>query len=73
MKLEECIRAVNGMFSQASTVSIRGKFSRLREITELLTADIYSKAASNSLLDSLSNLTEAEGQIFLSLRVDIKS
>jgi hypothetical protein len=69
MKLEECIRSVNTLLSQGSTISIRGKFSRLREITLVLTSDITTSAAAN--FDSLVHLTEVEAQAFLSLRCDI--
>lgn len=87
MKLEECIRALNSHFSQVSTVSLRSRFSRLREIMMVLTSDLTlhtsghstasssaNTAASSHLLHhlGLAYITELEAQTFLVLRTDYR-
>jgi hypothetical protein len=57
------------MFTRYSTVPIRGKFSRLREILQVLTADVSSGMSSISV-DTFSHLTASEVQAFVALRVD---
>jgi hypothetical protein len=69
MKLDECVRALNSMFVRYSTIPIRGKFSRLREILQVLTSDISSGISSVSV-DTYSHLTANEVQAFVALRVD---
>lgn len=80
LKLEECVRALNQAFSSLSTVSLRKKFSRLREVLVVLTSDSTllpapaSASATSTLpltqLHNLSQLTEAEAHSFLTLRSD---
>ena len=69
LKIEECFRALSNMFSRHSTIPIRGKFSRLREICQVLTADVSGGIASVAV-DTFSYLTASEVQAFLVLRVD---
>jgi hypothetical protein len=81
IKLEECVRALNQSFAQLSTVSLRSKFSRLREVLIVLNSDttlLPSPAgqSTNSLpltqLHNLSQLTESEALTYLTLRSDFK-
>lgn len=79
LKLEECIRALNGIFSQASSVSLRSKFSRLREIMLLLTSEVSgaSQASGGGAVSfthqhNLSQISEAEALAFISLRTDYR-
>jgi len=51
-----------------STAPIRGKFSRLREVLLVLTADVSSPA--NAFADNFSHLTINEVRAFVALRVD---
>jgi hypothetical protein len=69
MKLDECVRALNNMFARYSTIPIRGKFSRLREILQVLTSDISGGINSVSV-DTFSHLTAQEVQAFVALRID---
>lgn len=57
------------MFARYSTVPIRGKFSRLREILQVLTTDVSSGPNTISA-DTFSHLTASEVQAFVALRVD---
>jgi hypothetical protein len=74
LKFEECIRAVNSALSKASSTSLRGKFSRLREILLILTSDVSSLAAGGSgsgvALDAGTTLSNNEVMAYLSLRAD---
>ena len=78
------MRSLNNSFSQLSTVSLRPKVSRLREILLVLTSDSAllptpsGNASSNqslplTQLHNLSILSEAEAQTFFMLRCDITS
>eukprot|EP01041_Mallomonas_annulata_P006086 gene6086-12279_t len=68
LKLEECVRALNALFSKWSSTSIRGKFSRIREIMLVLTSDVSSSG--NLSTDNFSHLTINEIHAFASLRID---
>jgi hypothetical protein len=78
LKLEECVRALNSQWSQVSTVSLRARFSRLREILIVLTSDVtapHSSASGPSAqlsLLGLSQISDVEAQAFLVLRTDFK-
>ena len=69
--MEECVRACIGLFLQhavsAAAISVRGKFSRLREIMQILTTE-SSAGASSSSIAGLAYLSEAEYFHFVSLR-----
>lgn len=67
--MEEVIRALSLLFTRYSTLPVRGKFARLREIMLVLTAD--SSTPSLSLAENFSQLTATEVESFLNLRVDI--
>ena len=69
LKLEECFRALSNMFTRYSTTPIRGKFSRLREICQVLTADV-SAGVGSIAVDTYSHLTASEVNAFIALRVD---
>ena len=69
LKLDECFRALSNMFSRYSTAPIRGKFSRLREICQVLTADV-SGGVGSVAVDTYSHLIASEVSAFIALRVD---
>lgn len=69
LKMEEISRSLISMLSKHSTVSIRQKFSRLREINNVLTAD-YGASQSNILMENYSYLTTNEVLMFASLRLE---
>ena len=69
LKLEECFRALSNMFSRYSSTPIRGKFSRLREICQVLTADV-SGGIGTIAVDTYSHLIASEVNAFIALRVD---
>jgi hypothetical protein len=54
IKLEDCVRALNHSFAQLSTVSLRAKFSRLREVLLVLTSEASLLPAPPSLSPSSS-------------------
>lgn len=62
------MRALSAMFTRSSSAPIRGKFSRLREVMLVLTADVASPAS--IVADSFSHLTTNEILAFVSLRKD---
>jgi len=64
------VRALNALFTRRSSIPVRGKFSRLREVMLVLTADNTTPAS--AIVDSCSQLTAAEIDAFLSLRIDRK-
>ena len=66
LKFDECVRAVISMCNKESTLPIRSKFSRLREVMMVLTSDVRS----TSFAESLSQLTSTEAQAIISLRLD---
>jgi len=76
LKMDECVRAVSGVFARCGSggsgggmgmgAPVRGKFSRLREIMQVLTSGDGSAAA----LGESASLTHGEVQAFLGLRVD---
>jgi len=72
LKLEECFRSLSSMFTRYSTVPIRGKFSRLREIMQVLTSDVSAGIQAISV-DVFSHLTANEVRAFLALRIDAPS
>ena len=66
--MEEIVRALSSLFSRHSSVPVRGKFSRLREIMMVLNAD-----SGNAVLnDNYTTLTNNEVEAFFGLRIDIK-
>ena len=67
LKLEECVRAITTLFTRASSVPIRGKFSRLREILVILTHD---SSTNNLVNENFTHLTMNEVKYIKSLRVD---
>ena len=68
LKLEEIVRSVSSLFSRFSSVPVRGRFSRLREVMLVLTAD--SATPSSVIADSFTQLTGSEVEAFLVLRLD---
>jgi hypothetical protein len=68
LKLEEIVRALTALFGRHSSVPVRGRFSRLREVMLVLTSD--STATSNMIADSFTQLTANEVDAFISLRLD---
>lgn len=66
--MEEISRTLSTLFSKFSTVPVRGKFSRLREIMMVLTTE-----TKNSLVtDHFTLLTTKEIDTFLYLRSDLQ-
>ena len=72
LKFEECVRALNAIFTRHSSIPIRGKFSRLREIMMVLTADV-TNSQGNLQPDNFSLLSSNEVLAFVSLRADKES
>ncbi len=68
LKLEECVRAITTLYTRSSTVPVRGKFSRLREILVILTHDTSTN--SSLVNENFSHLTMNEVKNIKSLRVD---
>mmetsp|Transcript_50015 Transcript_50015/g.87331 ORF Transcript_50015/g.87331 Transcript_50015/m.87331 type:complete len:265 (-) Transcript_50015:71-865(-) len=68
LKLEEIVRSVSSLFSRFSSVPVRGRFSRLREVMLVLTAD--SATPTSAIADSFTQLTSSEVEAFLVLRLD---
>ncbi len=66
--MEEIIRTLNALFSRHSTIPIRGKFSRLRELLIVLT----SNKLSDVLNDNFTHLLHHEIENIYQLRVDGK-
>lgn len=65
------MRSVSSLFSRFSSVPVRGRFSRLREVMLVLTAD--SATPSSVIADSFTQLTGSEVEAFLVLRLDTAS
>ena len=74
LQYDEIIRALSTVISKYSSTSIRGKFSRLREIMSILTSEyaINSSTGGGSMNDVYIHLTTAQMLTFQSLRLDIK-
>ena len=70
LKMEEISRSLISLLSKHSTVSIRHKFSRLREINNVLTAEYGASSQSNILMENYSYLTTNEVLMFASLRLE---
>jgi hypothetical protein len=68
LKLEEIVRSLSALFSRFSSVPVRGRFSRLREVMLVLTSDVTSPTG--LMADSFTQLTASEVEAFLVLRVD---
>lgn len=68
MKMEEFVRILSSVFTKYSSVPVRGKFSRLKEIMAVLTAD----SATSAINDNYSHLTIPEIESFFYLRSDFK-
>lgn len=69
LKLEEVVRALSTLFARYSTVPVRGKFARLREVLLVLTSD--STTPASIFTENFTQLTSNEVEAFISLRVDI--
>jgi hypothetical protein len=64
--MEECVRAISLMFSNStSAAAIRVKFSKLREIMQVITSDSISTGTAFS---SCTHISEIEYQHYLSIR-----
>ncbi len=68
LKLEEVVRALTALFSRYSSVPVRGKFSRLREVLLVLT----SEGGASLVTDNFTQLTAGEVESFAALRVDLR-
>ena len=66
LKFEECVRVISATFNRFG--SVRGKFSRLREVMLVLTSDTSAPGA--LLVNTFSHLTANEVLAFVSLRAD---
>jgi hypothetical protein len=65
--MEECVRALIGLFSHSiSAISVRGKFSKLREIMQILTSETASSNLPSMI--TLAHLSEAEYYHFAALK-----
>ena len=69
LKMEEIVRTLSSLFSRYSSVPIRGRFSRLREIMLILTSDTTTN--SNLISENFTQLNSNEVEAFLILRLDI--
>ncbi len=70
--MEEFVRVLNSLFSRHSSVPIRGKFSRLREILMVLTSDRLSDLVGENSSSSFTHLLNHEVDAIYQLRVDGK-
>ena len=67
------MRSLSSLFGRFSSVPVRGRFSRLREIMLVLTSDSVSSNGSgggSALADNFTQLTASEVDAFMVLRVD---
>lgn len=64
--MDECFRIVFNLFIQSQS-SLRNRFARAREIMLILTAD----AASSIQAENFIQISNAEVQIYISLRNDL--
>ncbi len=71
LKLEEIVRSLSALFSRFCSVPVRGRFSRLREVMQVLTSDTTMPLG--MIGDSFTQLTSSEVEAFLILRVDAVS
>jgi hypothetical protein len=65
LKMEEIVRALSSLFTKHASSPVRGKFSRLREIMLVLTAENIEYARS----ENFTNLTANEVEAFFGLRI----
>ena len=75
LQYDEIIRALSTVISKFSSTSIRGRFSRLREIMSILTSEPINSSGGGgggSMNDVYIHLTTAQMLTFQSLRLDIK-
>lgn len=69
LKFEEVTRSVISLLSKQSSISIRTKFTRLREILTVLTFD-FSSSSNNAMTENYSQLTNNEVLAFIANRQD---
>jgi hypothetical protein len=65
------VRSLSALFSRFSSVPVRGRFSRLREVMLVLTSD--TTMPTGMIGDTFTQLTASEVEAFLILRVDAAS
>lgn len=63
--MEEIVRALSSLFTKHASSPVRGKFSRLREIMLVLTAENIEFARG----ENFTNLTANEVDAFFGLRI----
>jgi hypothetical protein len=70
LKMEECVRSIIAVFNQKAGpgISLRSKFSRIREVMLVLTSD----DTSGTFSDSLGQLTYSEAESLLALRLPVQ-
>jgi len=64
--MEEIVRALSSLYAKHASSPIRGKFSRLREIMMVLTAENYEFVRN----ENFTNLTANEVEAFFGLRIN---
>jgi hypothetical protein len=64
--MEEVVRALNALFTKYSNTSVRTKFTRLREVMQVLTAQSWT----DCLGDNYTLLTSSDAEAIFSLRVE---
>eukprot|EP01038_Epipyxis_sp_PR26KG_P004471 gene4471-6322_t len=70
LKLEEIIRSITSLYTRHATVPIRNNFSRLREVMLVLTSDSTVSSLGN-ITDNFTQLTTADVEVFIGLRIDL--
>eukprot|EP01034_Spumella_vulgaris_P023258 gene23258-29470_t len=55
LKLEEIVRSLSALFGRYSSAPVRGKFSRLREVMQVLTTDL--SACTGGVTDAVKLVT----------------
>lgn len=66
MKMEETVRSLHGLFARYAGPSVRLKFTRLKEMMQVLT----SPTLGDSLNDNYTVLTASEIEALFALRVE---
>jgi hypothetical protein len=76
LKFEEIVRSLSALFGRHSSAPVRGKFSRLREVMQVLTTDLSEcrgeivDPSSFVVSDSFTQLTAGDIESIISLRTD---
>lgn len=70
LKFEELVRSLGALLGRHSGLPVRGKFARLREVLQVITAEGPPQSRGGRAADSFTHLTAAEVDALAALRVD---